>query len=69
MIDKNSFRIHKKLDVDETKKVFVMGTKVKDFKCIDYNMITSINTAAIKELYKIILKQQEQINNLLSLIK
>jgi len=42
-----------------------MGTKVKDFKCIDYNSITSINTAAIKELYKIIQRQQEQINSLL----
>ena len=42
---------------------------VHDFLNIDYNMITTINTAAIKELYKIIQKQQEQINNLLSFIK
>lgn len=66
VIDKNSFRIHKKLEVDENNKVFIMGTKVKDFKCINYDMITSINTASIKELHKIILKQQEQINLLIS---
>jgi len=66
VIDKNSFRIHKNLEVDENNKVFIMGTKVKDFKCINYDMITSINTASIKELHKIILKQQEQINLLIS---
>ena len=58
VIDKNTFRIHKKLEVDETKKVFIFGTKVKDFKCINYDMITSINTAAIKELHNIIKQQQ-----------
>jgi hypothetical protein len=66
VINKNSFRIHKKLEVDENNKVFIIGTKVKDFKCINYDMITSINTASIKELHKIILKQQEQINLLIS---
>jgi hypothetical protein len=58
VIDKNTFRIHKKLEVDEAKKVFIIGTKVKDFKCMNYDMITSINTAAIKELYSIIKQQQ-----------
>jgi hypothetical protein len=69
VIDKNSFRIHKELKPDDKNKVFIIGTKVYDFKCIDYNSIAAINTAAIKELYKIIKLQQEQINNLLSLIK
>jgi len=68
VIDKDSFRIHKKLEVDETKKVFIMGTKVKDFKCINYDMITSINTAAIKELHSIIKQQQEQIAFLMTKI-
>jgi hypothetical protein len=68
VIDKNSFKIHKKLDVDENKKVFILGSKVKDFKCINYDMITSINTAAIKELYSIIKQQQEQIAFLMTKI-
>jgi hypothetical protein len=68
VIDKNSFRIHKKLDVDENKKVFILGSKVKDFKCINYDMITSINTAAIKELHSIIKQQQEQIAFLMTKI-
>jgi len=68
VIDKNSFRIHKKLEVDENKKVFILGSKVKDFKCINYDMITSINTAAIKELYSIIKQQQEQIAFLMTKI-
>lgn len=68
VIDKNSFRIHKKLKPDDKNKVFIIGTKVYDFKCIDYNSITSINTAAIKELYKIIQRQQEQIELLMSKI-
>ena len=66
IIDENTFEIDKEL---EEEKVFIIGTMATDFRNIDYNMITSINTAAIKELYKIIQMQQEQINNLLSLIK
>lgn len=66
VFNKNTFRIHKKLEVDETKKVFIMGTKVNDFKCINYDMITSINTAAIKELYDIIKIQKQQIAELMS---
>ena len=37
---------------------------VHDFLNIDYNMITTINTSAIQELYKIIKQQQQQIDNL-----
>jgi len=29
----------------------LFGIKVNDFKSIDYNQITAINTQAIKELY------------------
>jgi hypothetical protein len=39
---------------------------VKDYMSIDYNQITTLNTKAIQELYKIIKQQQEQINLLLS---
>jgi len=66
VINNNKFEIDIEL---EDEKVFIIGTMVHDFLNIDYNMITTINTAAIKELYKIIQKQQEQINNLLSFIK
>lgn len=66
VIDKNTFKIDKELEVNETKKVFITGTQVKDFKSINYDMITSINTAAIKELYSIIKQQQQQIAFLLT---
>jgi hypothetical protein len=68
VIDKNTFKIDKELEVDETKKVFITGTQVKDFKSINYDMITSINTAAIKALYSIIKQQQEQIAFLMTKI-
>ena len=40
-------------------KVMLFGIKVNDFKSIDYNQITAINTQAIKELY-------ENINDLIT---
>lgn len=47
-------------------EIFVYGKHTTDFKTLEYNSITSLNTSAIQELYKIIQKQQEQINILLS---
>ena len=66
IIDTNSFLIDKELETNEENKVFIIGTKVKDFRNINYDMITSINTAAIKELYSIIKQQQQQIAFLLT---
>jgi hypothetical protein len=66
IIDKNNFIIEKELTSED---IFIIGTKINDFKSVDYNMITTLNTKAIQELYEIIQAQQEQINFLLSKVQ
>ena len=43
-------------------KVFLNGLKVDDFKSIDYNQITAINTKAIKEMFLMINDLQNRIS-------
>jgi hypothetical protein len=45
-------------------KVYVYGYELKDFHILDKNMIFSTNVAATQELHKIIMEQQDKINNL-----
>lgn len=40
---------------------FVYGTKVNDFKSVDYKSIFSLNVAVTQELYKIIQEQKQQL--------
>jgi hypothetical protein len=58
-------------DLNETElnNLFIYGKKVNDFNKLDYESLYCLNIAATKELYKIIQNQQEQINNLINLIK
>jgi hypothetical protein len=65
VIDSNNFTIDEELNI--TEQIFVYGIYADDFKTLDYNSLFSINTQAIKDLYKIIQTQQEQINQLLKI--
>ena len=62
IIDAYNFEIENKLDLNEN--FLIYGKKVNDFKKLDYNSLYSLNIACSQELYKIIQKQQEQINDL-----
>ena len=53
---------------EQADEIFIYGKHTNDFKTLEYNSITSLNTSAIQELYKIIQMQQEQIDNLTSII-
>jgi V8-like Glu-specific endopeptidase len=44
----------------------IYGKKVDDAKSLDYNSFIALNTKAIQELYKIIQRQQEQIDILMA---
>jgi hypothetical protein len=57
------------LNENESNNLFLYGKKVNDFNKLDYESLYCLNIAATKELYKIIQNQQEQINNLINLIK
>jgi hypothetical protein len=48
IIDDNNFIINEELTSED---VFIIGSKIDDFRTIDYNMITSLNTKAIQELF------------------
>jgi len=64
IIDDYSFIVDKEFEKNE--EIFIYGKEVEDFKHLDYQSFHALNTSAIQELYKIINKQQEQINLLLS---
>ncbi len=50
-----------RLDRDE---VFVKGYEIKDLHHLDKNYIYTLNVCATQELYKLIMEQREEINNL-----
>ena len=55
------FVIDKDIDRDE---VFVKGYNIKDLHNLDKNYIYTLNVCATQELYKLIMEQREEINNL-----
>jgi hypothetical protein len=55
------FIIDKDIDRDE---VFVKGYEIKDLHSLDKNYIYTLNVCATQELYKLIMEQREEINNL-----
>ena len=55
------FVIDKDIDRDE---VFVKGYEIKDLHHLDKNYIYTLNVCATQELYKLIMEQKEEINNL-----
>lgn len=67
-IRNNSIIIDGNLNNEINSKVFIYGTKVNDFQTISKDSIFTLNISATQELYKIIMKQQEEIEYLKSLI-
>ena len=65
IIDNHSFKIDIDLEIND---IFIYGKKVDDFKRLDYESLYCLNIAATQELYKIIQSQQQQIEELKSLI-
>jgi hypothetical protein len=55
------FIIDKDIDRDE---VFVKGYSINDLHNLDKNYIYTLNVCATQELYKLIMEQREEINNL-----
>jgi hypothetical protein len=55
------FIIDKDIDRDE---VFVKGYSINDLHNLDKNYIYTLNVCATQELYKLIMEQKEEINNL-----
>ena len=79
--NENGEEIHKIIDIrndsiiidgilnnEINSKVFIYGTKVNDFQTISKDSIFTLNISATQELYKIIMKQQKEIEYLKSLI-
>lgn len=66
IIDNNNFKINinfePKIMIGE---VFIFGIKVDDYKSIDYNQMTALNTQGIRELNNKIKLLEEKINQLL----
>lgn len=50
--------------VDAVNQVFVYGREVKDFRVVDYEMISMLNVSATQELHKIIMQQDSEIEAL-----
>ena len=44
--------------------IFVWGTEVNDFKTVDYNELFSLNISATQGLYRMIKKQENEIDTL-----
>jgi len=44
--------------------LFLYGKEIEDLKCLNHNIIHNLNVKATQDLYKIILLQQEEINNM-----
>ena len=59
VIDNNNFTVYEELSSED---VFIIGSKISDFRTIDYNMITTLNTKAIQELFIEIEKIKKIIN-------
>ena len=55
----NNFIINEELTSED---IFIVGSKIDDFRTIDYNMITSLNTSAIQELFIEIQKIKKMIS-------
>ena len=51
------------IDNKKEGKVFVYGKEVDDFHVVDYDAVSMLNVSATQELYKLILKQQQTIEN------
>jgi hypothetical protein len=51
-------------EVKEGENVFVYGQEVNDFRVVDYEGLSTLNISATQELYKLLVKQQEEINAL-----
>ena len=56
-----SLKINETLEVAE---IFVYGKKIDDFKSVAYNSLHNLNISATQELYKIIQKQNDRIDDL-----
>ena len=59
--DGYSLKIKDELSVNE---IFVYGKKIDDFKSVAYNSLHNLNISATQELYKIIQKQNDRIDDL-----
>jgi hypothetical protein len=59
IIDSNNFIVNEELTSED---IFIVGSKIDDFRTIDYNMITSLNTSAIQELFIEIQKIKKMIS-------
>lgn len=46
-------------------KVFVYGEEINDFRVVDYEALSTLNISATQQIYKLLLDQQNQINNLI----
>jgi hypothetical protein len=55
------FVIDKDIDRDQ---VFVKGYEIKDLHHLDKKYIYTLNVCATQEIYKLIMEQREEINNL-----
>ena len=69
IINNNSFEIDSDILSNEPeeikhKDIFIYGTKVNDFKTLDYKSIFSFNVKATQELYKLIQQQNQIIQDL-----
>jgi hypothetical protein len=62
IISSNSFIIDK--NIETTKDCIIYGTKINDFHTLDKSYIFTLNVCATQDLFKIIQKQQNDINNL-----
>ena len=69
IISNNSFEIDSDILSNEPeevkhKDIFIYGTKVNDFKTLDYKSIFALNVKATQELYKLIQQQNQIIQDL-----
>ncbi len=61
-IDNNQYKINK--SYNEVKQVFVYGKKEKNFNVLKKEYFHALTISSIQELYKLIMEQREEINNL-----
>ena len=69
IINNNSFEIDSDILSNEPeeikhKDIFIYGSKINDFKTLDYKSIFSLNVRATQELYKLIQQQNQIIQDL-----
>jgi hypothetical protein len=71
IIDNYSFEIYDEIELNEDDKsnLFIYGKKIKDFCKLDYNSIYTLNIKANQEIYNMINKNYETLENLSGRIK